>query len=49
MWRKSHDKDNGEPNGKPPFLSSWKQVYGFVLGVLALLIFLFHLFTENYK
>jgi len=34
---------------KPPVLSSWKQVYIFVLIYLAAVIFLFWLFTKHYQ
>jgi len=34
---------------KPPFFSSWPKVYMLVMGVLAVLIFLFYLFTEHYS
>jgi len=32
----------------PPFLGTWSRVYRFVLGYLALVIFLFWLFTKHY-
>ena len=32
----------------PPFLGTWGRVYRFVLGYLALVIFLFCLFTRHY-
>ena len=32
----------------PPFLGSWPKVYRFVLIYLALVIFLFWLFTKHY-
>ena len=35
--------------GKPPFFSSWSRMYWFVMGVLAVLILLFYLFTEHYS
>ncbi len=35
-------------HGKPPILSSWKQLYTLVLLNLALLIVLFYLFTKAF-
>ncbi len=49
MWRNKSKNDNGDPGGKPPFLSSWPTVYGVVLGILAALITLFHLFTVYFR
>jgi hypothetical protein len=34
---------------KPPFFRTWSAVYGLVLGFLAGLILLFHLFTRHYR
>jgi hypothetical protein len=34
---------------KPPFFKSWKGMYWLVLGNLALLVFLFYLFTKAYS
>ena len=34
---------------KPPILSSWKRLYTVVLLNLALLIFLFYLFTKTFE
>jgi len=33
----------------PPVLSTWNRVYALVIGFLALLIFLFYLFTKAYQ
>ncbi len=35
--------------GKPPFFDSWSKMYALVMGVLAVLILLFYLFTEYYS
>ena len=34
---------------QPPFFRSWTGLYALVLGVLALLVLLFYLFTQHYK
>ena len=45
----------GDPRGDkpivdepPPLLGSWPNVYGFVLAYLAVVIFLFWIFTKHY-
>lgn len=43
-------KDTQEVNDeKPPFFDSWSKVYILVMGVLAVLVLLFYLFTEHYS
>ncbi len=39
----------GEDSVSPPVLKSWARLYGVVLGELALLIILFHLFSQYYR
>lgn len=43
------DREKELENDEPPFLGSWTRIYGLVLGFLAFLIFVFHLFTKTYK
>jgi hypothetical protein len=35
--------------GRPPFFRRWSAVYALVLGFLALLVLLFHLFTRHFR
>ena len=37
------------PDEPPPFLGSWRNVYGAILIYLTLLIFVFYLFTRAYR
>ncbi len=39
----------GEESNSPPILRTWPRLYAFVLGELALLILLFHLFSLVYR
>jgi len=39
----------GVETGSPPMLGTWARLYGVVLGELALLIILFHLFSQYYR
>jgi hypothetical protein len=34
---------------RPPFFRRWSAVYALVLGFLALLVLLFHLFTRHFR
>ena len=34
---------------KPPFFRTWTGMYALVLGVLGLLVLIFHLFTQHYQ
>jgi len=36
-------------DNKPPFFDSWNKMYAMVMGVLALFILLFYLFTITYS
>lgn len=38
-----------EEDGKPPFFRTWKQMYLFVLGNLAVTILIFYLITLYFK
>ena len=35
--------------GSPPVFATWNRLYAVVIGFLALLIFLFYLFTKAYQ
>ncbi len=37
------------PDDAPPLLGSWPRLYALVLGFLALLVALFHAFTQRFK
>jgi hypothetical protein len=36
-------------NSPPPILKTWPRLYGVVLGLLALEVLLFHLFTRAFE
>ncbi len=38
-----------KPDGLPPFVKSWKQLYGLVIAALVLLIVLFYWFTITFS
>ena len=43
------DRERRITDDRPPFLGSWGAVYAVVLGLLGLLVLLFHLFTRHYR
>ncbi len=43
------EKEKQIVQDRPPFFRTWAGVYGIVLGFLALLVLLFHLFTRSYR
>ncbi len=48
MKSREHDLDI-EDEGKPPFFSSWRQLYLVVLGNLVFLIVIFYLFMKAFE
>jgi len=46
---KPFQENRTNPEDKPPFLGTWRKVYFSVAAYLAGLIFLFYLFTLNYR
>jgi hypothetical protein len=41
--------DSEDRDGLPPFVNSWKQLYGLLIGTLVLLIALFYLFMTHFQ
>jgi hypothetical protein len=44
-----HENSPGDKDGLPPFVSSWKQLYIVMIGVLILQIVLFYLFMARFQ
>jgi len=38
-----------QPDDKPPFLGSWKNIYWLLMITLSVLVFLFYLFTQYFS
>ena len=47
--RPSMEPGSELPDEKPPLFSTWPRAYGAILGYLAVVIFLFYLFTQYYR
>jgi hypothetical protein len=43
------DKERRIMEDRPPVFRTWSAVYALVLGFLAFLVVLFHLFTRHYR
>lgn len=45
------DKQTEHPEGQelPPFVKTWKQFYGLLIGWLVLLVLLFYAFTKYFE
>ena len=43
------DNNRRTEEAPPPFLGTWPRVYAFVIAYLAILIFVFYLFTAAFR
>jgi hypothetical protein len=41
--------EDHQPIDPPPFFKKWSGMYWLVIGVLGVLVLLFHLFTQHYS
>jgi len=53
MEQDQHDKEveaaEDDTSGLPPFVKTWKQLYGIVIAELVVLIALFYWFTKTFE
>ena len=41
--------NDSAPDGLPPFVKTWRQMYAFVIGFLVLVMLLLYLFMQYFK
>ena len=49
MMETPDNPDRMVEEGSPPVFATWNRLYAVVIGFLALLIFLFYIFTKAYQ